>query len=372
MVCIQQIKTMEPYFRQFLKLLLLIMAVCAAPYFSAAQTELSQSAVSNGAGVVSGGNYTGYVSVGQMSTYMYANGSYIATSGIILNEISGDAEFTFDLTGNLTGNDEVKSGQLSLKSGAELFEGAPLAFTKVYLLDTDSAQVLFETETNETGYFSFKNIPYQDFYLVVKKPEISGEEQALLLTFESNIFINEVEINVEVGTEGLSAEIQIIPYNNADTANTEYAIWYQDFDGDGFGNPFFLVEQHTQPVGYVSDNTDCNDQNPDFYPGAPEVEGSGTDTNCDGLIVGIDEIPNKFSVEIYPNPTKGLFNLRIINNNSPEIKVVVVNTFGQKILEKDYRYTDKTEINLSGNTPGLYFVNVYTAEQLITKRVIFQ
>ena len=37
--------------------------------------------------------------------------------------------------------------------------------------------------------------------------------------------------------------------------------WYHDADGDGFGNPNETVVSCTQPTGYVSDNSDCDDSN---------------------------------------------------------------------------------------------------------------
>ena len=41
--------------------------------------------------------------------------------------------------------------------------------------------------------------------------------------------------------------------------------WYQDNDGDGFGNPAVMLAQCLQPSGYVINNTDCNDTNADVW-----------------------------------------------------------------------------------------------------------
>jgi cysteine-rich repeat protein len=61
--------------------------------------------------------------------------------------------------------------------------------------------------------------------------------------------------------------------------------WYQDSDGDGYGNSAVSQVAPVQPTGYVLDNTDCNDQNSAVNPGATEVSGDGgLDNNCDGMI----------------------------------------------------------------------------------------
>ncbi len=57
-------------------------------------------------------------------------------------------------------------------------------------------------------------------------------------------------------------------------------IWYRDQDGDGQGTPTDLLAQCSQPGGYVLNNTDCNDQSAAAYFGATEVC-DGIDNDCD-------------------------------------------------------------------------------------------
>ncbi len=60
-------------------------------------------------------------------------------------------------------------------------------------------------------------------------------------------------------------------------------IWYQDSDGDGYGNGSVSILSCTQPIGYVADVSDCDDGDADNNPGATEVC-DGDDDNCDGTI----------------------------------------------------------------------------------------
>ncbi|MBI4848373.1 MAG: membrane dipeptidase [Nitrospirae bacterium] len=69
----------------------------------------------------------------------------------------------------------------------------------------------------------------------------------------------------------------------------ETRIYYLDEDEDGYGNPDKTIESCEQPIGYVADNTDCNDSDRWINPGAAEVC-NGVDDNCNGTIdEGFDE-----------------------------------------------------------------------------------
>jgi choice-of-anchor B domain-containing protein len=59
--------------------------------------------------------------------------------------------------------------------------------------------------------------------------------------------------------------------------------FYIDDDGDGFGNAQITIMSCTAPAGYVEDNTDCDDSNPNINPDAPEVC-DGIDNNCNNQI----------------------------------------------------------------------------------------
>ncbi|MEY4330718.1 MAG: hypothetical protein RL609_1466, partial [Bacteroidota bacterium] len=88
----------------------------------------------------------------------------------------------------------------------------------------------------------------------------------------------------------------------ADTVNitvNPLLTWYADNDGDGYGNPNVVVSNCNPPTGYVTNNTDCNDNNAAVHASTTETC-NGIDDNCNGQI---DEGLTQGSVTAVPVTT---------------------------------------------------------------------
>jgi hypothetical protein len=60
-------------------------------------------------------------------------------------------------------------------------------------------------------------------------------------------------------------------------------IWFEDKDGDGWGNPNSSLQSCLHPDGYVNNDGDCDDNEPHTYPVSEEIC-DGKDNNCNGEI----------------------------------------------------------------------------------------
>jgi hypothetical protein len=74
--------------------------------------------------------------------------------------------------------------------------------------------------------------------------------------------------------------IAVSSYGQGQTLN----LYFLDLDGDGFGDPHICKLDCIQPVGYVTNNLDCDDTKAGVHPGATEICGNGIDDNCNGQI----------------------------------------------------------------------------------------
>ena len=121
--------------------------------------------------------------------------------------------------------------------------------------------------------------------------------------------------------------------------------WYADVDADTYGDPASTTVSCDMPMGYVADNTDCNDGDAAINPAATEVC-DGVDNNCDGNIdEGID-----LSISITPS---GVIELC----KPDEVTLEAVGTFDSYQWYKNGSpLTGETGATYTTNKPAYYQV----------------
>ena len=115
---------------------------------------------------------------------------------------------------------------------------------------------------------------------------------------------------------------------------TTLLTFYRDLDGDSYGNANSGTTQAcTAPQGYVTNHTDCNDNNLSVNPAALEICDNAVDDNCNGQID--ENCINTGTSEIILRP---LFLVKEGNNKERlvDLKIYITNSSRQTV---SVRYT---------------------------------
>lgn len=107
-------------------------------------------------------------------------------------------------------------------------------------------------------------------------------------------------------------------------------LYYEDLDGDGFGNAAVSVLACMLPANYTTNDTDCDDLDPEVYPMAPEIC-DGVDNDCNGLI---DEGGCRLVMEHGNLKRVGTDWQRVYLQNTYESMVVIANIIMDAPSEK--------------------------------------
>lgn len=91
--------------------------------------------------------------------------------------------------------------------------------------------------------------------------------------------------------------------------------------------------------------------------------------------VGVDETERSFAIGIYPNPSEGIYYIGIDAFSDVSLSIEVENVLGEKLMIETAALRkghSRQEIDLSGNTAGVYFIRIRSGNRTITRKLILR
>lgn len=130
---------------------------------------------------------------------------------------------------------------------------------------------------------------------------------------------------------------------------------YYDNDRDNFGDPNIskIICDEALCSDWVTNDLDCDDDNPLINPDATEIPNNGIDEDCDGMdgVSGINEI-SKANIKIFPNPAKSV--IHIESTESQELAISIFDLSGKQILSIRKQHS----ISVSDLPTGTYLLEL--------------
>lgn len=95
-------------------------------------------------------------------------------------------------------------------------------------------------------------------------------------------------------------------------------------------------------------------------------------TIIEGSSLSVDEFNLSNIVSVYPNPSNsGEFQLNLNQlNKNKEYKIAVFDALGKVLMQKEVNFIDDS-VNLQKYTKGIYFLQIKSDNQLVTKKLIY-
>jgi hypothetical protein len=88
-----------------------------------------------------------------------------------------------------------------------------------------------------------------------------------------------------------------------------------------------------------------------------------------GTSIGIKEYSDNSSIKLYPNPANSKVDI-VLNVSPSDIKIKIVNSLGQIIFEDKKTNSDKFNLDVSGYSNGIYFVEVESSQGVLRTKFV--
>jgi hypothetical protein len=101
-------------------------------------------------------------------------------------------------------------------------------------------------------------------------------------------------------------------------------------------------------------------------------------TTSDTVILyclGVEENDLQNAIDIYPNPSNGIVNIKWNASGTQKLKLSVFNSIGQEVIRSDnfgINSAAEKQIDINGFSPGIYFITFQNENGRTTKKIIIQ
>jgi hypothetical protein len=87
--------------------------------------------------------------------------------------------------------------------------------------------------------------------------------------------------------------------------------------------------------------------------------------------ISVDEDFMNGTLKIYPNPTRGLFNVEFATATATNVEISIVNMVGQVISNEVVTVNGlyNNQFDLSNESAGVYFIQFTTDNAVLTERI---
>jgi hypothetical protein len=92
-----------------------------------------------------------------------------------------------------------------------------------------------------------------------------------------------------------------------------------------------------------------------------------------GTLIRMESISQIKNLDVYPNPSRDIFNIRFVSEKIQDLSIRVVNIMGELVYEEKANqfigeYTKK--IDLVDSSKGIYFIEIVTNNGIVNKKII--